>query len=171
MWGAGNKRQANGIIPASLAIAALLGLVFVLGSSSTEYDVGQTIDIKLGSTRFSETFTFTVGPLSLWRDHVLEFQEEYIQHSSVENSTNPLIIVNADLTVNGAEGEGFTHSIDAVQGGFGGGYQLILPQNLLHVGENNVTITYHIEVEDDIESASDIKLIYSGYRIKTSSIP
>jgi hypothetical protein len=170
MGGSGNSKLFNRLILASLAVVALFSIVVVLGSSSTEYNVQHTVDIKPGSTTFSESFAFTVGPLSSWREHVLELSEEYIQHSSVENATNPLIIVNADLTVNGIEAEGFTRSIDAFHGGFRNGHQLILPQNLLHVGENNVTITYQIEVED-YESASDIELVYSSYRIKTSQIP
>jgi hypothetical protein len=168
MGGLGNSRLAKQFILASLAIVALFSVVFVLGSSSTEYGVEHTVDIEYGSTSFSETFTFTIGPLSSWRNHVLEFHEKYIQYASAENATSPLITVNAFLTVNGAEAEGFTHSIDAFQGSSRSGYQLILPRNLLHAGKNNVILTYQIEVEGPIEPATDIELIYSGFRIKTS---
>ncbi len=168
MGGSGNSKLINRLILASLAVVALLSVVVVLGSSSTQYGVQHIVDIKSGSTSFSESFTFTVGPLSSWRNHVLEFREEYFHYSSAENATNPHITVNADLKVNGAEAEGFTHYIDAGQGRFGDAYQLILPPNLLRTGENNVTLTYQIEAEGRIEPASDIKLVYSGYQIKTS---
>ncbi len=168
MGGSGNSRLAKQLILASLAIVALFSVVFFLGSSSTEYGVEHAIDIKSGSTSFSESFTFTVGPLSSWRDHVLELHEEYIQYASVENATSLLVTVNAFLTVNGAEAEGFTHSIDAFQGRSRSMYELILPQDLLHAGENNVILTYQIEVEGLVEPATDIELVYSGYRIKTS---
>ena len=146
----------------------MLLVAVVLGSSSTEYCVEHAVDIEHGSTSFSETFTFTVGPLSSWRSWALELNEEYTQHSSVGNAVSPLITVNAYLTVNGVEAEGFTHSIDAFQGGSRSVYQLLLPRNLLRIGENNVTLTYHVEVECPVEPVAGIKLIYSGYRIKTS---
>ena len=167
MGGSGNSKPVNRLILASLAVVALFSVVFVLGSSSTQYGAQHSEEIKSGSTSFSESFTFTVGPLSSWRVHVLEFQEEYIYYSSAENATSPLITVNADLKVNGAEAEGFTHYIDT-QGSFRSVYQLILPQNLLHVGENIVTLTYQIDVEGSVEPASDIELVYSDYLIKTS---
>ena len=168
MGGSSGSKLVHRLILASLAAVALFSVVVILGSNSTEYGVEHTVHIKPGSTSFSESFSFTVGPLSSWRDHVLELHEKYIQHSSVENTTNPQIIVNVYLTVNGAWAEGFTHSIDSFQGSSRNWYQLIIPRNLLHIGENNVTITYQIEVEGPIEQAIYIELIYSGYRIKTS---
>jgi len=168
MGGSGNSKLVNRLILASLAVVALFSVVVVLGSSSTQYGVQHIVDIKSGSTSFSESFTFNVGPLSSWRNHVLEFREEYIHHSSAENATNPRITVTADLMANGAEAEGFTRYIDAYHGGFSDTYQLILPPNLLRTGENNVILTFRIEVEGYIEPDSDIELTYLGYQIKTS---
>ncbi|MFH0850063.1 MAG: hypothetical protein V1924_03885 [Candidatus Bathyarchaeota archaeon] len=168
MSGSGNSKLVRRLILASLAAAALFSAVVVLGSNSTQYGVQHIVDIKPGSTSFSESFTFTVGPLSSWRNHVLEFRCDYTHYSSVENAASPHIAIKAVLTVNGAEAEGFTHYIDAFRGGFGDTYDLALPSNLLRVGENQVTLTLHIEVDGQIDPASDIKLVYSGYQIKTS---
>jgi hypothetical protein len=168
MGGSGNSKLVNRLILTSLAVVALFSVVIVLGSSSTRYGVQHTVDIKSGSSSFSESFTFTVGPLSSWRNHVLEFREEYILHSSADNATNPHITVDADLKLNGAEAEGFTRYIDVFNGSFSDAQQLILPPNLLHTGENNVTLNFQIEAESLIEPASDIELVYSGYRIRTS---
>jgi len=168
MGGSGNSKPVNRLILAGLAFVALFSVVVVLGSSSTQYGVQHIVYIKSGSTSFSESFTFTVGPLSSWRNHVLEFREEYIHHSSADNATNPHITVNADLEVNGAEAEGFTRYIDVFNGSFSDAHQLILPPNLLRTGENNVILTFQIEAGGRIELASDIVLVYSGYQIRSS---
>jgi hypothetical protein len=114
MGGSGNSRLVNRLILGSIVVVALFSVVVVLGSSSTQYGFQHTEDIESRSTSFSESFNFTVGPLSSWRTHVLEFRCEYIgriQYSSAENATTPRITVNADLKVNGAEAEGFTTTL------------------------------------------------------------
>jgi len=162
--GVSGNRLVNRFIVTGITIVVLFSAVWVLGSSSTDYAVIHTLDIDSSSTSFSESFTLTVGPLSWWRIHVLELREQY---SGTERVANLTITINAELAVNGAEAEGFTRSIDSIRGGFSSEYQLILPQNLLHIGENIVTLTYHIEVEGRIEQASSVELVYSGYRIRT----
>ena len=168
MSGSGNSKLGRRLILVSLAAAALFSAVVVLGSSSTQYGVQHILEIKLGSTSFSESFTFTVGPLSLWRNHVLGLRCDYTYISSLENAARPIITVKAILAVNGAEAEGFTHSIETFRGGFGDTYELALPSNLLRVGENQATLNLHIEVDGQIDPASEIKLAYSGYQIRTS---
>lgn len=161
--GVSGNRLVNRFTVTGITIMVLFSAFWVLGSRSTDYGVIDTLDIDSSATSFFESFTVTVGPLSWWRIHMLELREEYSGTESVANIT---ITITAELAVNGAEAEGFTHYIDT-QGSFSSEYQLILPQNLLHIGENIVTLTYHIEVEGRIEQASSVELVYSGYRIRT----
>ncbi len=163
-----NSKLVRRLILVCLVAVALFIVVVVLGSSSTQYGVQHTIDIELGPTIVSELFSFNVGPLSSWRNHVLEFRCEYACSSSAENLTNLHVTVKADLMVNGAEADGFTHYIDAFQGSFSEVYGLTLHHSFLHVGENNVALTLHIEAEGRIDPAAEIELIFSSYRIKTS---
>lgn len=167
MVGASNSKLVRRLIVACIVAAALFSAVVVLGSSSTQYGVQHTIQIEPGSTTVSESFSFNVGPLSSWRNHVFQIRCEYACSSSAENLTNLHVTVKADLMVNGAEAEGFTHYIDAFQGSFSEVYGLTLPHSLLRLGENNVALILHIEAEGRIDPATEIELVFSSYRIKT----